>query len=183
MPAQMGQRGHTNHVHSCRGNPDNLPNSTCIHLKPLPYGNRILQDALGGLSFSRDSSHYEVYNNVPEFPDLLHRTFTSLTAENQACGWWLPFHSSHTCPPYHLPEALAGPDLFNVSSCPLPFCPICFPGGALLCITLPVTADNDALCAFAQETDGKERRGRHLRHAVVVSEGAGCDGLVEKRAV
>lgn len=146
-------------------------------------GNRILQDALGGLSFSRDSSHYEVYNNVPEFPDLLHRTFTSLTAENQACGWWLPFHSSHTCPPYHLPEALAGPDLFNVSSCPLPFCPICFPGGALLCITLPVTADNDALCAFAQETDGKQRRGRHLRHAVVVSEGAGCDGLVEKRAV
>jgi len=73
--------------------------------------------------------------------------------------------------------------LFSASSCPLSICPICFPGEALLCITLPVTPDNDALCAFSQETYGKERRVRHLRHTVVVSEGAGCDRLVEKRAV
>lgn len=38
-------------------------------------------------------------------------------------------------------------------------------------------------CASPQETDGEERRGRHLRRTVAVSEGAGCDRLVEERAV
>lgn len=104
--------------------------------------------------------------------------YQTVTARSQACGWWLPFHAWHTCSPYHLPKA--GPDLFSTSPCPLSIGPICFPGGALLCITLPVRADKAALCAFPHETDGKEGSGRHLRRAVAVSAGAGCDGLVER---
>lgn len=36
VSAWMGQRGYTNHVHSCRANPHIPPSSTCIQLEPLP---------------------------------------------------------------------------------------------------------------------------------------------------
>lgn len=38
VSAWMGQKGHTNNVHSCRANPHIPPSSTFIQLQPLPEG-------------------------------------------------------------------------------------------------------------------------------------------------